>query len=124
MGVLWNLHSNGLASLLDVEIGPAEKAVSFAQSANFLSVETATFQTYLVNPPDLRWIPICNHERRNVLNDLRAAPQDSMSSNFAELVDPAESTDDRIVLDDDVAGERTVIGENYMVSDEAIMGYM
>ena len=87
-------------------------------------LESTAFQTYLVDSPDLRRISIGNHERRNVLNNLRAAPQDSVSSNSAELVDPAESTDDRIVLDDDVAGESAVIGENHMVPDEAIVGYM
>ena len=74
MGVLCNVGPNGLASLFNVEIGPTEQTISFAQGANLLRVEAAAFQTYLVNAPDLRRITICNHEWRNVLNNLRAAP--------------------------------------------------
>ena len=124
MGVLWNLGPNGLASLFDVEIGPAEQTISFAQSANLLRVESAAFQTDLVDAADFCRVSIGNHKWGNVLNDLSAAAEDGMSADPAKLVNSAESADDGIVFNDNVAGERAIVREDDMVADQAIMGYM
>jgi hypothetical protein len=74
--------------LLDVEIGSAEKAVSFAQGANFVSAESAALQAHLVDAADFRRIAVGDHKWRNVLNDLGAASEDGMPSDAAKLMTP------------------------------------
>ena len=44
-----------------------------------------------------------------------------MSANTAKLMDSAEAADDGIVFHNDMPGEGAIVGENDVVSDQAIM---
>jgi hypothetical protein len=92
--------------------------------SNIIRIKSAAFEPDLVHAPNFCWIPIRNHEWRNVLNDLRAAAKDGMSADSAKLVHSAKSANDGVVLNDNVAGKSAIIREDYMISDQAVMGYM
>ena len=92
--------------------------------SNIIRIKSAAFEPDLVHAPNFCWIPIRNHEWRNVLNDLGAAAKDGMSADSAKLVHSAKSANDGVVLNDNVAGKSAIIREDYMISDQAVMGYM
>lgn len=103
------LLANGIAGLLDVEIGAAEEAVGFAEGADFLRGETAALEADLIDAANLGGVAIGDHEGRDVLHDLGAAAEDGVFADAAELVDTAEAADDGVILDDHVAGEGAVV---------------
>ena len=96
--VIWESFIHGGECLLDVEMIAVEKLVSISQSPDTRFLKAATSQANLIDPSDLGWIAVGNHERRNVLHDLAAAPSQRMLSNPAELMHRREPTDHHMVL--------------------------
>lgn len=116
------LLADGLAGLLDVEIGSAKEPVGFAEGTDDFGGESPAFESDLVDAAEFGRVAICDHERRDILDDLGAASEDGMASDPAELVNPAEAPDHRVILDDDVAGQSAVVGKNDVMAHGAIMG--
>lgn len=123
-GIGGEFRPDGLAGLFDIEIASTEEAVGFAEGADFFGGEAAAFQPDLINSADLGRVAVGNHEGRHVLNDFRASAEDGVLADAAKLVDPAQATDDRIVLDDDMSGQGAIVGKNDMIPDRAIVGDM
>ena len=76
----------------------------------------------MVHSADLRGISIGNQEGRDILYDLGATSDDGMGADAAELVDSAESPDHRVIAHHNVACQGAVVGENHMITDDAVMG--
>jgi len=109
--------SDFYAGLFDVEIRAVEQAVGLTKCASVLGYETTALESDLIDSTDLGGVTIRNHVGRNVLNNFRAASDDRMLSQAAELMHSGESADDDMILDCDMPGDGSVIRKNDMVAD-------
>ena len=76
----------------------------------------------LVDAPDAGRVAIDDGERRDVLHDLRDASGDAVGADAAKLVNRGEARNDGVVIDHDMAGEGSVVGEDDVVADLAVVG--
>ena len=98
--------------------------VAGLQGADIVLGKTSALQTYQIEPTGLTWIAIDDHERRNVLNDFRTAADDRVLANTTKLMNGGQARNNGVVAYFDMSRERTVIRENHMVADLAVMRYV
>src|SRR5690606_33765314 len=111
-------RARGGDRLLTIEPLPVESLEEELHRRQLLRSEAAALEAGLVEHADLRWMAVAEHERRDVLLDLRAAADEGMRADAAELVDGgAAAADADVVLDDDVAGECRAVARDEMVAD-------
>ena len=73
---------------LTLRLVAVEEPISLAQSANFLWLKAPTLKSDLVDAANFRRISVRNHERRNILDDLRAAAQYRMLCRYGSTDAP------------------------------------
>ena len=83
--------------------------------------KTATLQAFNVHAKWRRMVALGHHKRRHILYHNRATAQHHMLTDTAELVDRRHTTDNGKVFHFDVACQRSVIGENTVIADHAVM---
>src|SRR5262249_11327864 len=83
-----------------------------------------SFQTNQINAANLCRVAIGDHERRNILNNFRAAAGDRESSDPTKLMYGRKAAHYRVVSHLNVTGQCAVIGENDMVAHAAIVADM
>ena len=113
--------SDSFAGLFDVEIRAVEQAVGLTELASVLGYEATALESDLIDSTDFGGVAIRNHVGRDVLNDFRAASDDRVLSQAAELMHSGEPTDDDMILDCDMTSDGSVIGKNDVVADCAIV---
>src|SRR6202022_4452568 len=67
--------------LLRVQIGPVHHPVRFLENPDYFCGNPPSFESNNVYSTNHRRISICDHERRHILNDLRASAGDGMFTN-------------------------------------------
>src|SRR5207248_7642978 len=77
-----------------------------------------------VDPEHVRRISIGDHERRYILDDLRAAARDREPAEPAKLVNGGEPAHDRVIAHLNVAREGAVVRKHHLVPDVAIVANM
>jgi len=97
------------AGLFDVEIRAVEETVGLTECASVLGYEATALESDLIDSTDLGGVTIRNHVGRDVLNNFRAASDDRMLSQAAELMHSRETADDDMILDYDMPGDSSVI---------------
>ncbi len=113
-----------LACLRGVQVGAVDDAISFCEFAKGFAWEARTLQAHFVDSADFGRIAVGNHERRDVLNNFRAAACDGMAANPAELMDGSEPANDGMVAHFHMAGQSAVVGENDVVTNAAVVRNM
>ena len=103
------IGSDFFAGLFDVEIRAVEQAVGLTECASVLGYEATALESDLIDSTDLGGVTIRNHVGRDVLNNFRAASDDRMLSQAAELMHSRETADDDMILDYDMPGDGSVI---------------
>ncbi len=97
------------AGLFDVEIRAVEQSVGLTECAGVLGYEATALESDLIDSTDLGGVAIRNHVGRHVLNDFRAASDDRMLSQAAELMHSGEPADDDMILYCDMPSDGSVI---------------
>ena len=97
------------AGLFDVEIRAVEETVGLTECASVLGYEATALESDLIDSTDLGGVAIRNHVGRDILNNFRAASDDRVLSETAELMHSGEPADDDMVLDYDMPGDSSVI---------------
>src|SRR3977135_1435358 len=95
--------------LARIEFGAKKKTKCFLDRLHFFRRVSLSFQSDRINATNLRRISIGDHERRNVLHDLRATSGDGETSDTTELMHSGETTHDGVVANFHVTGKRSVI---------------
>ena len=113
--------SDFFAGLFDVKIRAVEQAVGLTECASVLSYEATALESDLIDSTDFGGVAIRNHVGRDVLNNFRAASDDRVLSQAAELMHSGEPADDDMVFDYDMPGDGSVIRKNDMVANCAIV---
>ncbi len=67
------------------------------------------FQADQVNPANFRGVAVGDHERRNVLHNLRTSARDSEPPEPAKLMDRGEPANDGVIAHFNVASQRAVV---------------
>src|SRR5215472_5489913 len=80
-----------------VVLRTVNQAKCFLDELNAFVRKIFALQTDEIHPANFRWIPISDHERRDVLNNFRATPGNSEPADPAKLMDGGESAHYRIV---------------------------
>lgn len=112
---------NLLGGLLHIHFGAVEQPISLAECARVLGKEAAPFHAYLIDASDFGGIAIRDHVGRHVLNDLRASAHNRMATDAAELMHASKTSENGVILNDDMAGESAIVGKNNMVANGAIV---
>ena len=97
------------AGLFHIEIRAVEQAVGLAERASVLGYEATALESDLIDSTDLGGVAIRNHVGRDILNNFRAASDDRVLSETAELMHSGEPADDDMILDYDMPGDGSVI---------------
>ena len=97
------------AGLFHIEIRAVEQAVGLTECASVLGYEATALESDLIDSTDLGGVTIRNHIGRNVLNNFRAASDDRMLSQAAELMHSGKPANDDMVLDCDMPSDGSVI---------------
>ena len=113
--------SDFFAGLFYVEIRAVEQAVGLTECASVLGYEATALESDLIDSTDFGGVAIRNHVGRDILNNFRAASDDRVLSETAELMHSGEPADDDMILDYDMPGYGAVIRKNDMVSDCAVV---
>src|SRR6266496_3131101 len=74
-------------------------------------------EAHFVDGAGLRWIAVGDHERRHVLHHFRASADHRKRANAAKLVNRRQPANDRVVPDDDVAGQGGDVGHDDVVAE-------
>ncbi len=65
-----------------------------------------------------------SRERQNILGDDRAATDVGILTYARELMHRAQRSDDGVILDDHMAGERRIVCHDHLITDEAIVSHV
>src|SRR6476659_6674111 len=121
LGQLFLHRLNRLASIV---FGAVNQSKGFFDQLNAFRRVIFPFQTNEINAANLSRVAVRDHERWNVLDNFRATAGDGESSDPAKLMDGGEPTHYRVVSDLNVAGQCTVVGENDVVANGAVVSDM
>lgn len=97
------------AGLFDVEIRAVEQSIGLTECASVLGYEATALESDLIDSTDFGGVAIRNHVGRDILNNFRAASDDRVLSETAELMHSGEPANDDMVLDYDMPGDGSVI---------------
>ena len=81
----------------------------------------AAIQASFVDGSDLRRAAVRQHKGRHVLAQLRTAAHHGKPAHAAKLMNRDVAPEHRVVLDLDVAGQASEVGENDMVAERTIV---
>ena len=101
--------SDFFAGLFHIQIRAVEQAVGLTECASVLSYEATALESDLIDSTDFGGVAIRNHVGRDILNNFRAASDDRVLSETAELMHSRKPADDDMILDCDMPGDGSVI---------------
>jgi len=99
-----------------------ELFISGLQRADVFFGEKTALEADEIDPASRSRISIDDHERRHILDDFRATADDRVFPDPAKLVHGADSGNDRVVIDRDVAGDPDAVGKDDVIPELAIVG--
>ena len=120
----WKLLAELFQRLRGVLVAAVDDFISLAEFTDGFGAESPAFQSDHVDPAYFGGIPVGDEEGRDILDDLRATPDDRMIPDAAELVDPTQTSNHGMIPDGYMSREGSVVGENDMATNGAVMGNM
>ncbi len=106
---------DGLARAEDLFVGTLD-------GGDGLGAETAATQAFGVDPERLGVVACGHHVGRHVLVQGGTATDEGVGTDTAKLVNGRETTEDHEIADHHVARQGRVVGENAVVTDDAVVG--
>ena len=113
-----------LHRFLQSEVGTEDDAVGLFEGLHRGLGEVEALEAYGIESEQSRPTSRGKHVRWNIQSDAGHAADEGMGANSTELVNRREASDDRVILNHDMASQRRRIGEDDLVSNLTIMGHM
>lgn len=118
------LGFNALNGIGVVEAGEVEVAVDFLNVANYLGGEATAAKADRVDTGIGNGLASCLDIWRNVLVDKRTALNHDMRADVTELVDESASANHGKVVNDNLTGNLSGIGDNHIVANHTVVSYV
>lgn len=105
-----------------VEALPIHLAKSRTQRPHLVTAEASTLQADDVQAASASRIAVGGAVWRDILGDFGTTADDATGANATELVDGAQPAEDDMIFHGDMSGKGPIVGEDHMISDDAIVG--
>lgn len=115
---------NAGQSLLKTVTTPEELAIRLLEATHILGCERTSFKAFDIDTSGHSSLPRGNNEWRDIPVDMGTEGQQCAFSHTAELMHQRIATEDNVIGYLDVTRDGSIVGEDRVIADKAIMGDM
>jgi hypothetical protein len=113
-----------LDCLGSVQLGIVKTLVGLPDGGNGFFGKVPALESDQVHCRHLGGIAVSDKKGRNILDDFGAASDERVLADAAELMYGGQTADNSIIFHNHMPGEGAVVGEDAVVPDHTIVGYM